>query len=80
MILSALTDYDLGYTLEETAARLRKKAHRTVSPSTHRVMARSVQGSTAPIAGFAPRASARFPANQTIRSIKLYHRQVYGYA
>jgi hypothetical protein len=23
---------------------------------------------------------ARFPANQTIRSIKLYHRQVYGYA
>jgi len=23
---------------------------------------------------------ARFPAEQTIRSIKLYHRQVYGYA
>src|ERR1700739_50310 len=34
MILSALTDYDLGYTLEETAARLKKKAHRRVSPST----------------------------------------------
>jgi transposase-like protein len=41
MILSALTDYDTGYTLQETAARLKKK---------------------------------------TIRSIKLYHRQIYGYA
>src|SRR6202049_2243466 len=34
MILSALTDYDIGYTLEETAARLQKKAHRHVSSST----------------------------------------------
>ena len=34
MILSALTDYDLGYTLEETAARLKKKTNRKVSPST----------------------------------------------
>ncbi len=40
MILSALTDYDLGYTLEETAARLRKKAHRTVVAIDDRVMAR----------------------------------------
>ena len=34
MILSALTDYDLGFTLEETAARLKKKTNRNVSPST----------------------------------------------
>jgi transposase-like protein len=34
MILSAITDYDLGYTLEETAARLKKKTNRGVSPST----------------------------------------------
>src|SRR3979409_1636373 len=34
MILSELTDYDTGYTLEETAAHLQKKAHRRVSPST----------------------------------------------
>ena len=27
MILSALTDYDTGFTLEETAARLKKKTH-----------------------------------------------------
>src|SRR5262245_59295709 len=34
IILSALTDYDIGYTLEETAARLKKKTHRHVSAST----------------------------------------------
>src|SRR5438105_10698862 len=34
MILSALTDYDLGYSLDETAIRLQKKAHRHVSTST----------------------------------------------
>src|ERR1700733_4600931 len=32
LILAALTDYDLGYTLEATAARLTKKDRRTVSP------------------------------------------------
>src|SRR3977135_4509021 len=34
MILSALTDYDTGYTLEDTAARLGKKTGLHVSPST----------------------------------------------
>src|SRR5215831_4646346 len=34
MILAAVSDYDLGYSLEETAARLRKKSGRHVSPST----------------------------------------------
>src|ERR1700745_2521324 len=33
VILAALTDYNLGYTLEETAARLKKKTHHSVSPS-----------------------------------------------
>jgi hypothetical protein len=68
-----------SYTLEETAARLKKKAHRPVSSSTiaswldeykqhcsyRRLRAEGLR---------------RFPANQTIRSIKLYHRQIYGYA
>src|ERR1700674_4764340 len=79
MILTALTDYDTGYTLQETAARLKKKTNRSVSPSTittwldeykqhcnyRRLRAEGLK---------------RFPANQTIRSIKLYHRQIYGYA
>jgi transposase-like protein len=34
MILAALSDYDLGYSLEETAARLKKKSGRNVAPST----------------------------------------------
>ena len=34
MILTALTDYDTGYTLEQTATRLEKRTHRNVSPST----------------------------------------------
>src|SRR5437899_7049728 len=34
MILSALTDYNLGYSLADTAARLKKKTNRSVSPST----------------------------------------------
>src|ERR1700682_2113130 len=34
MILSALTDYDLGYSLEQTATRLKKKTGRQVSAST----------------------------------------------
>jgi hypothetical protein len=34
MVLGALEDYRLLYTLEETATRLKKKTNRTVSPST----------------------------------------------
>src|SRR6266853_5977191 len=34
MILSALTDYNLGYSLADTASRLKKKTNRRVSAST----------------------------------------------
>ncbi|MGE0848992.1 MAG: hypothetical protein AB7O44_05130 [Hyphomicrobiaceae bacterium] len=79
MILSALTDYDLGYSLEETAARLKKKVHRSVSPST---IASWLNEYKQHCSYRRLRAAGlrRFPANQTIRSIKLYHRQIYGYA
>jgi transposase-like protein len=79
MILSALTDYNLGRSLQETAERLKKKTNRRVSPSTI----------TTWLAEYKVHCSyrrhrqeglKRFPAAQTIRSIKLYHRQVYGYA
>lgn len=79
VILSALTDYDTGYTLQETAAVLKKKTGRSVSPSTimswlheykQHCSYRRLRGD----------GLARFPAEQTIRSIKLYHRQVYAYA
>jgi hypothetical protein len=79
MILSALTDYDTGFTLEETAARLKKKTHRNVSPST---ISAWLQGYKSHCSYRRLRAKglSRFPANQTIRSIKLYHRQIYSYA
>src|ERR1700680_4397883 len=34
MVLDALSTYSLGYSLNETAARLKKKTNRSVSPST----------------------------------------------
>jgi transposase-like protein len=79
MILSALTDYDIGYTLEETAARLKKKTNRTVSPSTIAAWLRQYHQHCS-YRRLRAKGLARFPANQTIRSIKLYHRQVYAYA
>jgi ribosomal protein L37AE/L43A len=74
VILSALTDFDTGF----TPTRLKKKTSRSVSPSTitswlheykEHCSHRRLRG-----VGL-----ARFPANQTIRSVKLYHRQVYAY-
>jgi transposase-like protein len=79
MILSALTDYDTGYTLQETAAHLKKKTNRSVSPSTIASWLQQYKRHCS-YRRFRAKGVARFPANQTIRSIKLYHRQVYGYA
>jgi len=78
-ILAVLTDYNLGYSLEETAARLNKKTHHSVSRSTI----------TSWLNEYKQHCSYRrlradglrcYPPEQTIRSIKLYHRQIYGYA
>ena len=79
MILSALTDYNLGYSLQETTARSKKKTSRSVSPST---IARWLDEYKQHCAYRRLRQTglSRFPAAQTLRSIKLYHRQVYAYA
>jgi transposase-like protein len=79
MILSALTDYDTGYSLEQTAARFNKKTKRTVSPSTIAAWLREYKQHCTH-RRLRANGRARFPATQTIRSIKLYHRQVYAYA
>jgi transposase-like protein len=79
MILAALTDYNTGYTLQETAARLKKKTNRRVSPSTITTWLDEYKQHCS-YRRIRADGLARFPANQTIRSIKLYHRQVYGYA
>ena len=79
MILSALTDYDTGYTLEETAARLKKRTRRSVSPSTIAAWLEQYKQHCS-YRRLRAKGLTRFPASQTIRSIKLYHRQVYSFA
>jgi len=79
MILSALTDYDLGFTLEQTAARLKKKTNRNVSPSTIAAWLQEYKRHCS-YRRLRVQGLSRFPATQTIRTIKLYHRQIYSYA
>jgi transposase-like protein len=78
-ILAALTDYHLGYSLHDTARRLNKKTNRTVSPSTiTNWLDQYHQHCT--YRRLRTAGLARFPAEQTIRSTKLYHRQIYAFA
>ena len=79
MILSALSDYDFGYSLEEAARRLKKKSGRNVSPSTISAWLETYKAHTS-YRRLRGQGLRHFPARQTIRSIKLYHRQIYGYA
>ncbi len=79
MILAAITDYNLGYSLAETAARLKKKTNRSVSPSTITAWLHEYKRHSS-YARLRAAGLTRFPAEQTIRSIKLYHRQIYAYA
>jgi transposase-like protein len=79
MILSALTDYDTGFTVEETAARLKKRTHRNVSPSTIASWLEQYKRHCS-YRRLRAKGLSRFPATQTIRAIKLYHRQIYSFA
>ena len=79
MILSALTDYDTGYSLRDTAVRLKKKTNRHVSPSTITTWLHEYKQHCT-YQRWRQRGLARFSADQTIRSLKLYHRQIYSYA
>ena len=78
-MLQALTLYDLGYSLNETARRLKSKCGRAVSPSTIATWIGSHKEHTT-FRRLRTEASTIYPPEQTIRSIKLYHRQVYAYA
>jgi transposase-like protein len=79
MILDALTTYDLGNSLDETAARLKKKTNRSVSPSTITSWLHEYQRHCS-YRRLRAEGLRHFPAAQTVRSIKLYHRQIYAYA
>ena len=79
LVLQALTLYNLGYSLNETAKRLKSKAGRAISPTT---IATWIGAHKAQTTFRRLRAEAKtiYPPTQTIRSIKLYHRQVYAFA
>jgi transposase-like protein len=78
IILDALTTYDLGYSLAETARRLRGRGYSVSSSSLSRWLA--TYRSLATYERLRFRGLALFPAHKTLCTIKLYHRQVYEYA
>jgi transposase-like protein len=78
-ILEALTLYNRGYSLEETALKLSSRFGRRTAPST---VARwiSEHPTLTTYTRLRARGRARYKPMQTIGAIKLYHRQVYEFA
>jgi hypothetical protein len=78
-ILEALTLYDRGNTLEETAAKISSRHGHAVAPST---ISRwlTEHPSLTTYRRFRDRGRRLFTPTQVIRSHKLYHRQVYEFA
>jgi ATP-dependent exoDNAse (exonuclease V) beta subunit len=79
IVLQALTFYDLGYSLPETAKRLKSKTGRAISPSTIATWIGAHKAHTT-FRRLRAEAKSIYPPVQTIRSIKLYHRQIYAFA
>ena len=74
-VLQALTLYNLGYSLNETAKRLKSKAGRAVSPTTIATWIGAHKEQTT-FRRLRAEAATIYPPEQSIRSIKLYHRQI----
>jgi hypothetical protein len=78
-IIEALTTYSMGYSHEETIRHIKAKTGRPIADSTlsnwiaehHDLLS---------YRRWRDDGRKRFPSEQTIRSIKLYHRQVYRYS
>ena len=79
LVLQALTLYNLGYSLNETAKRLKSNSGRAISPSTIATWIGAHKEHTT-FRRLRAEATTIYPPAQTIRSIKLYHRQIYAYA
>jgi hypothetical protein len=79
VILDALTWYDLGYTLDDTRTKIKSRYGLSVASS-------SIAGWFAEHKDITtyrrlrPKGMWLFPPTQTVRAIKLYHRQVYHFA
>jgi transposase-like protein len=79
VILDALTTYSLGYSHEETRRRIKAKTGRMISDSTLSAWLAD-HDDVLSYRRLRDLGRGYFPPEQTIRSIKLYHRQVYRYA
>ena len=77
-IMDALTTYNLGYSVAETAARLRGRGYGVSSSSVSRWLA--TYRSLATYERLRSRGLTLFPSHKTLCTINLYHRQVYEYA
>ena len=79
VILAALTLYHLGYSLRETAAKLKSRFGVSAAPSS---IANWIKEHQSLLTYGRLRAEGRrsFTPTQIIRAIKLYHRQVYRFA
>jgi transposase-like protein len=79
VILEALIIYSLGYSADETIARLKPKTGRSIARSTLELWLKE-HHDVLSYRRLRANGRHRYPPAQTIRSIKLYHRQVYGFA
>jgi hypothetical protein len=79
IVLDAITLYDLGYSLDATADKIRARHGHRVGRST--IAARLAEHrSLTTYARMRAEGRRLFPPTQTIRSVKLYHRQIYKFA
>jgi transposase-like protein len=79
VIIEALTTYSLGYSHEETARHVKAKTGRAISDSTLSAWI-AEHDNLLSYRRLRDDGRRRFPPEQAIRSVKLYHRQVYRYA
>jgi transposase-like protein len=78
IVLDAITLYNLGYSVEETAEKIRLRFGRRAARSTIALWLVEHRELTT-YARLRSKGRHLYPARQTIRSLKLYHRQIYKY-
>ena len=78
IVLDAITLYDLGYSLDETADKIKSRFGRRAGRSTIAAWLAEHRSLTT-YSRLRAEGRRLYPPTQTIRSIKLYHRQIYKY-
>jgi len=79
ILLDAITLYDLGYSLEQTVDKIRARHGHRVGRSTIAAWL-AEHRSLMTYARLRAEGRRLFPPTQAIRSVKLYHRQIYKFA